>query len=110
MADTILLKEKQARILVALKTGQAPWHINTLAQECGATYVHVCNFINTCERLGIVKNEKHGKTKDIKLTEKGSQLAEMVSSIYAVLGPQQVPPQPPVEKKETEKPQQKAQA
>jgi len=107
MSDIILLKEKQARILVALRSGQIPWHITTLAQECGSTYVHVCNFINVCEKLGIVKNEKHGKTKDIKLTEKGAQLADMVAGIYTALNQQPSLPPVPVEKKEAEKPQPK---
>ncbi len=88
MEESIILKGKQAKILVALKNTQQPWHITSLAKECGATYVHVCNFINTCERLGIVANEKHGKLKEIKLTDKGVLIADMVSGIYGVLNQQ----------------------
>lgn len=95
MQEAILLKGKQAKILIALKNTQQPWYLASLAKESGATYVHVCNFVNMCEKLGIVKNEKHGKVKEVKLTEKGAQLADMVAGIYTVLNQQQAPQAPP---------------
>ncbi len=84
----ILLKDKQARILLSLKNNQQPWHITTLAQACGTTYVHTCNFLKECETLGITTNERHGKIKEIKLTDKGKQVAESLSNIYTLIGPQ----------------------
>ena len=97
------MKGKQAKILIALRNTQQPWYIATLAKESGATYVHVCNFINMCEKLGIVKNEKHGKVKEVKLTEKGAKLAEMASGIFSILNPQQAPQPPPPKQEQPQK-------
>ena len=102
MEGSILLKDKQAMILVSLKEGKQPWHIATLSKACNTTYVHTSNFIKKCEQMGIVQNERHGKTKEIKLTEKGVKLADMLSGVYAMInqtnGVQQA--QKPVEEKE----------
>lgn len=85
MASTgILLREKQARMLMALRDQSQNWYISSLAKAAGTTYVSACNFLISCERLGIVSAEKHGKIKSIKLTEKGAQVAEHVSGIYGV--------------------------
>lgn len=99
MAGNIIFREKQARILLLLKSTAQPWNITTIAKASGTTYVHACNFMKSCEQLGIVTHEKHGKIKEIKLTEKGVQVAEMVSNIYAALALLQTVPPEPQEKK-----------
>ncbi len=88
MAGTIILKEKQAKILLSLKNTQQPWRIGSLSVACGTTYVHTHNFIKMCTESGLTSIEKHGKIKEIKLTEKGAQVAEMISGIYAIISPQ----------------------
>ncbi len=86
---SIVLKDKQAKIFLSLKNTQQPWHISNLATSCGATYVHTHNFIKLCESLGLTTIEKHGKLKEIKLTEKGMQMAEMITNIYTIITPPQ---------------------
>ena len=81
----LILKQKQARILLALRDASQNWYISTVAKAANTTYVHACNFLGTCEALGITTSEKHGKTKIIKLTEKGSKLAEMITSINSLV-------------------------
>lgn len=81
----ILFKDKQARIILLLKNNQQPWYLSTLSKACDTTYVHTSNFIKTCESLGITTNEKHGKIKEIKLTERGMQLAELLSVMYGII-------------------------
>ena len=94
----LLFKTKQTKILLSLKNNQQPWHITTLSQASGTTYVHTSNFIKRCEELGITVAEKHGKIKEIKLTEKGLQIAGMISSIYAAMAqPTLKTPEPPKE-------------
>lgn len=95
MPSSILLKEKQAKILVLLKNDQQAWYISSIARSCSTTYVHTCNFLKKCEILGLVKNEKHGKIKEIKLTEKGHRVADSISEIYSQLGQGQQFVQPP---------------
>ncbi len=89
MPKGILLKDKQARIVLALKSTQQPWYMSTIVKECGTTYVHAHNFIKTCQEAGIVSVEKHGKIKEVKLTERGIQVADMIAGIYSALNQQQ---------------------
>ncbi len=104
MPKSILLMDKQARMLVALKDQMQSWYISSLAKATGTTYVHACNFLLECERLGIVRSEKHGKIKTIRLTEKGAQIAELVSGIYSSI--RQEPAKPEAAKEQA--PQAKA--
>lgn len=103
MPNGLLLKDKQARILIMLKNTQQPWYLSTLAKASDTTYVHTSNFIRECEKIGIITNEKHGKIKQVRLTEKGHQLADMLNSVYALVAPPQkteeTKPQPQAEKK-----------
>ncbi len=86
MGGQILIKDKQARILMALKDSTQNWYISSLAKSANTTYVHACNFLLDCERLGITKSEKHGKIKTIKLTEKGGQIVDSLNTIYGAIG------------------------
>ncbi len=92
----ILLKDKQARIFLLLKNVQQPWYLATLAKASDSTYVHTSNFIKKCEQMGLTANEKHGKIKEIKLTEKGMRLADALGTVYTIISqlPQQSAPQP----------------
>lgn len=78
---TLLFKDKQVRILSMLTIPNREWHIADLAREANVTYVHTSKFIKKCEAFGIVKSEKHGRVKNLLLTEKGSQIAKSVASI-----------------------------
>lgn len=86
----MLIREKQASILICLKDKTKDWSINELAKHTGSTYVHVCNFIMECELKGVVESQKHGKDKMIKLTQKGELLALHIENIYALLSSQTV--------------------
>jgi predicted transcriptional regulator len=96
----LLIREKQARIILALRDGNQAWSISNLAKAASTTYVHACNFVIDCERAGIVASEKHGKIKEIKLTEKGLQIADSLSSIYNAVNSAANQPKKPDEKKQ----------
>jgi predicted transcriptional regulator len=80
--DGILLREKQADIILLLK-GSQDISISGIAKATGTTYVHVSNFLSECEKLGITSSERHGRSKSIKLSEKGMKLAELISAVSA---------------------------
>ncbi len=96
MNNNILFKQKQTKILIALRDTTQSWYITTLAKATGTTYVHACNFLAVCEALGITLSERHGKLKIIKLTDKGSKLADMINTINSLINiqEQQKPPEP----------------
>ena len=92
--NNIILKQKQTKILIALKDTSQNWYISTIAKSTGTTYVHTCNFLATCETLGITQSEKHGKLKLIKLTDKGLRLADLLVTINSLVSlPEQPKPQ-----------------
>ncbi len=88
---SVIIKQKQARILEAVKQNADGISVSGISKESGVTYVHVCNFINECERLGIFKSERKGKTKMVALTEKGKSIADMVSGIETAIGVSALP-------------------
>jgi predicted transcriptional regulator len=94
MDNNIILKQKQTKILLALRDTSQSWYISSLAKATNTTYVHTCNFLVTCEALGITSSEKHGKLKLIKLTERGLRIADLITAINASINlqePQKAP-------------------
>lgn len=83
--SSIIFKSKQLRIILALRDVNQSWFISTLAKASDTTYVHACNFITTCERMGIMTSERHGKVKQVKLTEKGLKIAELLANSYSMM-------------------------
>lgn len=76
----LLFKEKQVKLLTAL-IEEKEWHIVDLAKATGVTYIHTSNFVNRCERMGIMASEKHGRIKRVFLTEKGMEVAKAINAI-----------------------------
>ncbi len=77
----LLLKDKQARIILTLAGSEKEWHLSRIAKETGVTYIHTSRFVSKCEKKGIIGSELHGKLKKIFLTEKGKKIALDLKSI-----------------------------
>ncbi len=96
----LLFKEKQVRLLLKLLETGKEWHISDLAKATDITYVHTSKFISRCEQEGLIKSEKHGRTKRLLLTEKGTEIATSISKIMGKINlpsppqPQEQPPPP----------------
>ncbi|MCL5007730.1 MAG: MarR family winged helix-turn-helix transcriptional regulator [Candidatus Marsarchaeota archaeon] len=83
--ESFLFKDKQAKLLIALKSKQGDMNVSALASNTGVTYVHACNFIKRCTEKGIIKSERRGKEKYLSLTEKGVKVADLISAIYTTI-------------------------
>lgn len=92
--DHIIFRDKQARIMLSLRTAGQDWYISALAKASNTTYVHTCNFIAACESIGLAKSEKHGKIKVVRLTDRGVQVADMIAGIYSIISSAPSPQQP----------------
>lgn len=91
---SLLLKEKQAKMLAALSNGAQEWNISTLAKASDTTYVHVSRFVSACEKIGLIESVRHGRVKSIKLTQKGSEVASSISNISNIINSsKQIEPQ-----------------
>ena len=98
MPGSILLKDKQAKLLLAINGAQQDISISSLAKSTDTTYVHASTFLSLCETRGIVRNEKHGKSKIYRLTEKGKKIADHLSEIYALVSQAAQPANAPAPK------------
>jgi predicted transcriptional regulator len=96
--EALIFKGKPAKIMIALSDKKQSWYISSLAKAAEATYVFTSQFVNKCEEAGIISVEKHGRTKSIALTEKGTKIAEEMTSILDAIGKGPEQQQPPPQK------------
>ena len=84
--NTVLLfKDKQIRILLAILKQEKQPYISDLAKITGVTYIHTSRFLSSCEKLGLISYERHGKIKTIFLTPKGKEITLQIQSIIEKL-------------------------
>lgn len=77
----IFFRRKPALMLVALKKMTRARYGSILAKEVDCTYSHAVKILQSLERLGLVLFEKQGRTKLIKLTKKGQEIADNIENI-----------------------------
>ncbi|MEK6889507.1 MAG: winged helix DNA-binding protein [Nanoarchaeota archaeon] len=77
----IFFRRKPALMLVALKKMSRARYGSLLAKEVDCTYSHAVKILQSLERLGLVIFEKKGRTKLIKLTKKGQEIADNIENI-----------------------------
>lgn len=77
----IFFRRKPAMMLVALKRIARVRYGSLLAKEVDCTYSHAVKILQSLERLGLVGFEKKGRIKLIKLTKKGTEIAENIENI-----------------------------
>jgi DNA-binding MarR family transcriptional regulator len=79
----IFFQEKSKLILLALMDKEK--YISEIATEVKSTYAHTFNLLRTMEDNGIVKAKKDGRTKYVRLTPRGSKLAEVLMKFESIL-------------------------
>ena len=72
-------------MLVALKKISRARYGSLLAKEVDCTYSHAVKILQMLEVLGLVVFEKKGRTKLIKLTKRGTEVADSIDNIKRVL-------------------------
>jgi predicted transcriptional regulator len=81
----IFFRRKPALMLVALKKISRARYGSLLAKEVDCTYSHAVKILQMLEELGLVVFEKKGRTKLIKLTKRGQEVADSIENIKRVL-------------------------
>lgn len=77
----VFFRRKPALMLVALKKLTRARYGSILAKEVDCTYSHAVKILQTLEKLGLVVFEKKGRIKLIKLTKKGTEVANNIENI-----------------------------
>jgi DNA-binding MarR family transcriptional regulator len=78
-------REKPALMLVELKNAKKEVYASSLAKQVDCTYSHVVKILKDMENAGLVNCEKTGRLKLLTLTKTGSEVAEKVDWIRAML-------------------------
>lgn len=73
-------------MLVALKKLSRARYGSLLAKEVDCTYSHAVKILQALEKLGLVVFEKKGRMKLIKLTKKGTEVADNIENIKKLVG------------------------
>lgn len=79
------LREKPVRILTTLKDVNTEWHLSKIARATETTYVYVTKFVSDLSRKGLVTIEHKGKMRIVKLTEKGTKIANVFEELKQLL-------------------------
>lgn len=77
----IFFRRKPALMMIALRKLSRVRYGSVLAKEVDCTYSHAVKILQTLEVLGLVTFEKKGRIKLIKLTKKGMEVADSISTI-----------------------------
>lgn len=81
----VFFRKKPAMILVALRRNTKNRYGSILAKEVDCTYSHAVKILQEMEKAKLVAFEKHGRIKDIKLTDQGNKVAEHIEKIKELL-------------------------
>lgn len=78
------LQDKPARILLEMTKAERTYPAD-ISKALAATYSHIVRVIQKLEEYGLVESEKEGRTKYIKLTEMGQQVAHHLEGLEMTL-------------------------
>ncbi len=79
--EDLFLREKPARILLALKTSKIPVYATILSKEADCTYSHTIKILDILQKMGLVEFNKKGRIKDVKLTDDGWDIAHNLEAM-----------------------------
>jgi len=79
--EDLFLREKPARILLALKTAKTPVYATILSKEADCTYSHTIKILDVLQSMGLVVFDKKGRIKGVKLTDDGWDIAHNMEAV-----------------------------
>ncbi|MCU4753416.1 winged helix DNA-binding protein [Halobacteria archaeon AArc-curdl1] len=83
--ENIFLKEKPCKILIEISNPQTNSYPSDVAKAADTTLSHTITLIQEMENMGLVKSEKTGRKKMLKLTKEGKTVAKPLSTVLAQL-------------------------
>lgn len=76
-----LLREKPSEMLVFLGKGTEPKYVTQVSKATNCTYSHVIKMLNMFKELGLLEFQKIGRTKIVKLTPDGADIAHDLDGV-----------------------------
>jgi len=81
----VFFRRKPAMMLVSLKKNTRIRYGSILAKEVDCTYSHAVKILQTLDALKLVVFEKRGRVKVIRLTKKGTEVADAIEEIKKLI-------------------------
>lgn len=81
----MFFRKKPTLALITLLTDEKAKYGSILAKKVDCTYSHAVKILNGMEKMKLIEFEKKGRTKLVKLTPKGKQVAELLKKLKEVL-------------------------
>ena len=81
----LFARPKPCRIMMLLREPETVWHLSKLAKSSDTTYVHVTKLMSMLSKQGLVTIEAKGKKKVVRLTDKGSKVANAIFELKNML-------------------------
>ncbi len=78
---SLLGRPKPCRIMTILRDTESNWHLSKIAKTSDTTYVYVTKLVYKMQNEGLVTVEVKGKKRIVKLTEKGTKIANLVHEL-----------------------------
>jgi len=79
--EDLFLRDKPAKILLAMKTAKGPVYATILSKEANCTYSHTIKILDTLQVMGLVVFDKKGRIKGVKLTDDGWDIAHNMEAV-----------------------------
>jgi predicted transcriptional regulator len=83
--EDLFLRDKPARILLALKTAKdrskGTVYATILSKEADCTYSHTIKILDVLQKMGLVLFDKKGRIKQVKLTDDGLDIAHNMEAV-----------------------------
>ena len=80
MLTRLFLSNKPSNIIIYIKDEERTY-ANVICKKVDCTYAHVIKILNIFGELNLIKFEKEGRTKYIKLTEDGIEIAHDIEGL-----------------------------
>lgn len=81
--EEFFINTKPVKIVVKLDDQFTDNYASAISTEVDATYSHTVRIIQRLEEFEIVETERSGRKKELKLTEKGKELAEVFGELLS---------------------------
>ncbi len=81
----LFARPKPCRIMVLLRDSESPWHLSKLAKGSDTTYVYVTKLVTQMQKEGLVTVEAKGKKRMVRLTEKGTRVANAIHELKNII-------------------------
>ena len=81
----VFFRDKPALLLISLLNSNGNVYASTLAKQIDCTYSHVVKILQEMEKAKLIQFNKTGRLKLLKLTGKGTEVAEHIEKVRQLL-------------------------